>query len=74
MKNIRNEDGAITVIVLVSMLLFIFVLIGTYLINASVKKAQLKSQILLRDEYAETLNNNTEKEKISANLVGANIE
>ena len=55
MKNFKKQNGAISVIVLVTMLLMIAILSGTYMINANVRKAQIKSQIQLRDEYAATL-------------------
>ena len=55
MKNLKKQNGAISVIVLVTMLLMIAILSGTYMINANVRKAQIKSQIQLRDEYAATL-------------------
>ena len=55
MKNLKKQNGAISMIVLVTMFLLIAVLSGTYMINANVRKAQIKSQIQLRDEYAATL-------------------
>lgn len=71
MRSLKDEKGAISTIVLISVLLFIIVLFGTYMINANIKKAQLKSQILLRDEYAESLN----KEKdIYKNITGIDLD
>lgn len=73
MINIRSENGAIATVVLVSMLIFLTVLAGSYMINANVKKAQLKSQILLRDEYAETLSEDY-KLNVYCEMMGFNVD
>ena len=51
MKKFKKENGAISVIVLTSILLFIIILSGAYMLNASARKAQIKNQIQLKKEY-----------------------
>lgn len=71
MRCLKDEKGAISTVVLVSVMLFITVIFGTYMINANIKKAQLKSQILLRDEYADSL---TEERDIYFNTYGVDLD
>lgn len=55
MKKWKEENGAISVVVLATILFFVTVLTGTYVISAATRKAQLQSQIELKDEYAKSL-------------------
>lgn len=55
MKNLKKEDGAVSVIVFVSILFFITILSGVYVINSNARKSQLQMQIQLKSEYAESL-------------------
>lgn len=64
MKKSKDERGAISVIVLVTILFFIAILSGTYLINATVRKSQIKSQMILQDEYSDSIN-----EQMQQNIV-----
>ncbi len=64
MKKSKDERGAISVIVLVTILFFIAILTGTYLINATVRKSQIKSQMILQDEYSELLNEEKQNEVV----------
>lgn len=64
MKKSKDERGAISVIVLVTILFFIAILSGTYLINATIRKSQIKSQMILQDEYSDSIN-----EQMQQNIV-----
>ena len=55
MKKIKSQNGAISALVLATMLLFIVVLAGTYLISANVRKAQMKNQRNLKEIYQKDL-------------------
>ena len=67
MNNLRENRGAISIIVVSTILFFAIILTGTYLLNTTVRKAQIKSQIQLRDEYGELINDSAAQNTIKSN-------
>lgn len=72
-KYIRNEKGSVTAVVLATVLFFIIVLSTAYMITMTLRKGQLRSEIVAKGVYEEdfehieeildSLNNPTEEEK-----------
>ena len=52
-KYIKKEKGAISTLVLFTILMFIVILIGVYLTITTLEKAQLKSDKRVQDIYSE---------------------
>ena len=67
MKLFKRENGAVSIIVITTLLFFAIILTGTYMLNATVRKSQIKSQIQLRDEYAKLINNTAARNTIKTN-------
>ncbi len=67
MKLFKRENGAISIIVITTLLFFAIILSGTYLLNTTVRKSQIKSQIQLRDEYAELIDDSAARNQIKSN-------
>ena len=66
MKKFKEQNGSISAIVLATLLLFVIILSGTYMINANVRKAQIKNQIMLKNEYGKLINDTTELKRIAS--------
>ena len=57
-KNIiKNENGAVSALVLFTVLMFIVILMGVYLIVTARQKAQIKSDMRIKQIYAQDVNN-----------------
>lgn len=55
-KYLRDEKGAVTTVVVVTLLFFVIILSTTYIIVATLRKNQLKSQLIAREIYEKDLN------------------
>lgn len=57
-KNIiKNENGAVSALVLFTVLMFIVILMGVYLTITARQKAQIKSDMRIKQIYAQDVNN-----------------
>lgn len=70
-NRLRSETGSITSIVLVTILFFITVLGTTYMITSTQRKAQIRSQISVRNVYEKDF---TEVEKLYTDITTATIQ
>ena len=52
---IKEEKGAISTLVLFTILMFIVILMGTYLAITTMQKAQLKSDMRIQDIYGKDI-------------------
>lgn len=52
-KYIKEEKGAISTLVLFTILMFVLILMGVYLTITTLQKAQLKSDMRVQDIYGE---------------------
>lgn len=53
---IKEEKGAISTLVLFTILMFIVILMGTYLVITTMQKSQLKSDLRIQEIYGEQVN------------------
>ena len=51
MKKVKGEKGAIAVLVVVTVLMFVLILMGTYMAIANLRKSQLESDIRIQELY-----------------------
>ena len=51
MKKIRSEKGAIAALVVVTVLMFVLILMGTYMAISNLRKSQLESDIRIQQLY-----------------------
>ena len=51
MKRIRSEKGAIAALVVVTVLMFVLILMGTYMAITNLRKSQLESDIRIQQIY-----------------------
>ena len=51
MKRIRSETGAIAALVVVTVLMFVLILMGTYMAITNLRKSQLESDIRIQQLY-----------------------
>ena len=51
MKKIRSEKGAIAALVVVTVLMFALILMGTYMAITNLRKSQLESDIRIQQLY-----------------------
>ena len=51
MKRIRSEKGAIAALVVVTVLMFVLILMGTYMAISNLRKSQLESDIRIQQLY-----------------------
>ena len=51
MKRIRSEKGAIAALVVVTVLMFVLILMGTYMAITNLRKSQLESDIRIQQLY-----------------------
>ncbi len=56
-EKLRSERGSITSVVVVTVLFFITILSTAYMITATLRKSQLKSQIAIKDAYQKDVDN-----------------
>lgn len=54
---IKNEKGAVSALVLFTILMFITILTGVYLTITAKQKAQMKSDMRIKQIYAQDVNN-----------------
>ena len=54
-NNLRSDKGAITTVVLVTVLFFLTILSTAYMITATLRKSQLKSEIAAKEVYERAL-------------------
>lgn len=52
-KMIKKENGAVSTLVLFTVLIFSVILLGTFLVVTSMRKSQLKSDIRIKEIYQE---------------------
>lgn len=57
MKNLRKSNGSVSVLVLITILTMIAVLVTAYMVGNTQRKAQLQSEIKLKEVYEETIDN-----------------
>ncbi len=48
---IKSDKGSVTTVVLVTMLFFVVILSTAYMVTATLRKSQLKSEIAIRNTY-----------------------
>lgn len=56
-KYFKSDKGSITNVVLVTVLFFITIVSTAYMITATLRKSQLKSQIAVKETYEKDFNN-----------------
>lgn len=56
-KYIKSNKGSITTVVLVTVLFFITILSTAYIVTATLRKSQLKSEITAKEVYEKDLKN-----------------
>ncbi len=54
---IKNENGAVSALVLFTVLMFIVILMSVYLTVTARQKAQIKSDIRIKEIYAQDVDN-----------------
>ena len=56
LRKMKNEKGAVTILVAVTVLTFVMVLLGAYLTVTALKQSQLKSDIRIQEVYGRDVN------------------
>lgn len=56
-KYIKSNKGSITTVVLVTVLFFVMILSTAYMVTATLRKSQLKSEITAKEVYEKDLKN-----------------
>ncbi len=56
-RNLKKENGSITVVVLVTVLFFVTILSTAYVVVSAQRRAQMQSEITAKDVYEKDLNN-----------------
>ena len=57
MKNLRKSNGSVSVLVLVTILTMIAVLVTAYMVGNTQRRAQLQSEIKLKEVYEAAIDN-----------------
>lgn len=56
-KFIKSDKGAVTTVVLVTVIFFLTILSTAYMVTATLRKSQLKSDIAAKEVYEKDFNN-----------------
>lgn len=55
MKKLKENNGAISTVVVVTVLFFVMILSNSYIVTSNVRKAQIKSEAAVKSKYEEQL-------------------
>ena len=56
-NSLKKENGAVSILVLITMLTFLMVLLGSYFITTNLAKSQLQSNLKIQEIYGKDVNN-----------------
>lgn len=56
-KVLKSENGAVTILVLITILTFVLVLLGGYLTVTTLRKSQIESDIRIQNIYSKGIEN-----------------
>ena len=68
-KELKNEKGSASTLVLFTVLMFVVILMGTYMTITTMRKAQLKSDIRIQQIYGEEVKRINVGNELERNLV-----
>ena len=57
LKKIKKEKGAVSLLVIVTVLTFVLILLGAYMLITSLRKSQVQSDIRIQEVYGEDVKN-----------------